>query len=374
MVVHLVECWRLCRQLDITFSSRGLVHCREHVSTSYYLYHRNQSRSDPQDNILWDSPVLFLEKFQHVLSRVSQRPMHAHKGGFRKGAYPRMQLGVVGVALLLGGFVEFRGRLSQKGHLVDDVLVLGQYVFVALAEEVDGGVPGVKEQALVVGFRDLDVLPDQRPELALGQRRIFLLQAGLDPVEAVGDGGHPVLVRSREHLHAERLGRTGVGISGQQDLVPVLHGTHAKGPQRRNGFGVGLLLVAVVELGLGDEEFVHQRTNGTGRKNGRVARRVDRQGRDVVSVPVGQQHRFRFQRFHVETGVQDDPQLGKKVGRRIGASSEPNDAQAPLQFHLSEGVVVSGNSNVPVQGLAGRFGHSRPLDGRQELETPGQRP
>ncbi len=96
----------------------------------------------PQDYVLRNPTIRLVEEREDLLLRVAQRPVHQNERRVREGRDPGVQLRVVRVALGARRFIQVLGRLSQKGDLVDDRLVLGQDLLVPFAKQIDGRVAG----------------------------------------------------------------------------------------------------------------------------------------------------------------------------------------------------------------------------------------
>mmetsp|Transcript_31980 Transcript_31980/g.83677 ORF Transcript_31980/g.83677 Transcript_31980/m.83677 type:complete len:200 (-) Transcript_31980:1077-1676(-) len=185
-------------------------------------------RSDPEHDILGDTPVLLVEEVEDVLLAVAEGPVHADEGDLGKGSDERVQLCVVGMPLAARGDVEGVGGLAEEGALMDDEAILWEDLLVPSAQQLDRRIPREEEEALAVVLCENHVVAHERAQLVLGQRRELRLEPPLGAVHAVGDRWHAILVWRLEDLDADRGWGARIAIPRQEDLLAVDHPSDVK--------------------------------------------------------------------------------------------------------------------------------------------------
>ena len=84
--------------------------------------------------------------------------------------------------------------------------ILSHDAFAHIPEQINRRVAREEEHPLLVALRDCHVITQQRTQLILRQRSVLGLEAALRAVDAIGYGGHSVLVRRLEDLNSNRRG------------------------------------------------------------------------------------------------------------------------------------------------------------------------
>ena len=97
-----------------------------------------------------------------------------------------------------------------------------------------------------------------------------------------------------------------------------------------------------------------------------------REGGDVIAMAVRQEHELGREGLDVYSGVQDDTELRKEVGRGVGGPAKADNGQALPQFDAAEGVIVSGDANVPPLRPIRRLRDGRALSRGEDLEGTSQ--